>query len=129
MGSPIVYVDSSAVRDGVLEELKAAIRELADFVADNEPRILAYNVYFSDDGTRMTVLHVHPDSSSLDYHLEVAGPRFGRFADLVDLRSIRIYGRPSHEALARLRDKARLLGGATVEVQALQAGFTRLGSG
>jgi quinol monooxygenase YgiN len=76
MSDAIVYVDTSDVREGALEGLKAAIKELVDFVHANEPRLIAYNVYLSDDGTRMTVVHVHPDSASLEYHMEVAGPVF-----------------------------------------------------
>jgi hypothetical protein len=85
MSRPLVYVDTSEVREGALEELKTAIGELADFVEKNEPQLISYNVYFNDDGSRMTVMHVHPDSASLDYHMDVAGPRFARFADLLTL--------------------------------------------
>ncbi len=50
------------------------MEELVELIAANEPRIVAYNVYFSDDGTTMTVVHVHPDSASLERHMQVAGP-------------------------------------------------------
>lgn len=127
MSTPLVYVDTSEVREGALDELKGAIEELAEFVDANEPQLIAYNVYFSDDGAQMTVVQVHADSASLDYHLEVAGPAFGRFADLLTLSSIHIYGEPSDKALRQLQDKAELLGGK-VTVQGLHAGFTRLGT-
>jgi hypothetical protein len=58
----------------------------------------------------MTVIHTHVDSASLEYRMDVAGPAFGRFADLVTLSSICIYGEPSEKALRQLHDKARLLG-------------------
>jgi hypothetical protein len=126
MSGGIVYVDTSDVREGALEELKAASKKLVSFVEANEPRLLAYNVYFSDDGTRMTVVHVHPDSTSLEYHLEVAGPLFPQFVDLVTLSSIHIYGEPSEKLLRQLHDKARLLGQGAVVVAGSHAGFTRL---
>lgn len=129
MPEPIVYVDSSEVREGALQELRTAIKELADFVETNEPRILAYNVYLSDDGTQMSVIHVHPDPGSLEFHMKVAGPAFRRFADLITLSSIHIYGRPSEKALRELQEKARLLGRGSVVVQELQSGFSRLGPG
>jgi quinol monooxygenase YgiN len=125
MSDAIVYVDTSDVRDGALEELKAAMKELVDFVEANEPRLIAYNVYFSDDGTRMTVVHVHPDSASLEYHMEVAGPAFRRFVELVTLSSIHIYGEPSEKLLKQSHEKARLLGRGAVVVDAPQAGFSR----
>ena len=125
MTDPIVYVDTSDVREGALEELKAASKELVDFVEANEPRLIAYNVYFSDDGTRMTVVHVHPDSASLQYDMEVAGPVFRRFVDLVTLSSIHVYGEPSERVLKQVHEKALLLGRGAVKVDALHAGFTR----
>ena len=56
MSQPIVYVDTSEVRPGRLAELKVARNDMARFVQANEPQLLAYNVYFSDDGTRLSVL-------------------------------------------------------------------------
>jgi quinol monooxygenase YgiN len=127
MADTIVYVDTSIVREGALEELRESIKELVDFVDANEPRILAYNVYFSDDGTRMTIVHMHPDAASLEYHLEVAGPVFRRYVELVRLSSIQFYGEPSEKVLQQSREKSRLLGsGAEVSVDPLHAGFTRL---
>ena len=76
MSQPIVYVDTSEVRPGRLDELKAAMKDLTEFVEANEPQLIAYHVYFSDDGTRMTVLHINRDSASLRAHLAIAGPKF-----------------------------------------------------
>lgn len=125
MSEPLVYVDTSEVREGARAELEVAIAELAAFVEANEPRLLAYNAYLSDDGRRMTVMHVHPDPESLEFHMDVAGPQFRKFADLIELTSIRIYGRPSAKALAQLAEKAELLGAERVVVQEPLAGFSR----
>ena len=90
------------------------MQELVDFVQANEPRIIAYNVYFSDDGTRMTVVHVHPDSTSLEYHMEVVGPVFRKFVELVSLSAIHIYGEPSEKVLSRARMRRHECWGATL---------------
>src|SRR5207247_288196 len=74
MTQPLVYVDRSKVREGALAQLKSAIRELADYVEENEPRLISYSVYFSEDDSEMTVVHVHGDAASLDHHMEVLGP-------------------------------------------------------
>ena len=71
----------------------------------------------------MTVVHVHADRASLDHHMEVAGPRFAAFADLVRLSSIHIYGDPSEKAVGQLRDKVRLLGTGDVVAHRPHAGF------
>jgi hypothetical protein len=125
MGEPLIYVDVSDVREGVLAELKEAITELAEFIEENEPQLLSYNAYFSEVGSQMSVVHVHADPSSLDRHMEIAGPRFARFSDLVTLRSISIYGQPSEHALRQLRGKLRLLGSGDVIVHPPHAGFLR----
>jgi hypothetical protein len=125
MSDLILYVDTSDVRDGALEALKAGMEELTHFVEANEPRILAYNVYFNDEGTRMTVVHAHPDSASFEYHMEVAGPIFRGLAELVTLSAIHIYGKPSERVLKQSHEKAHLLGRGAVIVEPLFAGFTR----
>jgi len=125
MAEPLIYIDVADVRDGLLPDVKEAIAELAEFVEENEPQLLSYNAYFSDDGTHMSVVHVHADTASLDLHLEIAGPRFARFADLVTLRSIHIYGRPSDNALRQLRGKLQLLGAGALIVYPPHAGFIR----
>ena len=128
MSRPLLYIDTSKVRPGALDKLRGGISELVKFVDANEPQLIAYNVYLSDDGSQMTVVHIHVDSASLEYHMEVAGPVFRRLADLITLSSIRIYGEPSENALRQLRDKAESLGDGDVSVHLLNAGFSRFES-
>lgn len=126
---PIVYVDASEVRDGRLQELKAAMADLTEFVEANEPRLLAYNVYFSDDGARMTVLHINPDSASLEFHMTVAGHLFPPIGEFINMLAIDVHGRVDDALVDRLRQKAALLGSGSVRVHELHAGFARLAAG
>jgi hypothetical protein len=126
MSQPIVYIDTSEVRPGRLEELKAAMNDLALFVQANEPQLFAYNVYFNDDGTRMSVLHINPDSGSLERHMKVAGPKFPPIGEFIRLLSIDVYGRPNDGLVEELRQKAKMLGSGTVRVHDFHAGFARL---
>lgn len=123
----VVYIDHSEVRDGRLDELKAAIKDLAEFVNAKEPRIIAYNVYFTEGGKRMTVIHIHPDAASLEFHMQVAGPEFPKFAHFVRMLTINIYGEINEGLLEQLRKKAKMLGNATVAVHGFHAGFARFG--
>ena len=125
MSQPLVYVDTADVRPGKLEQLKAAIKELAEFVEENEPGLISYSVHFVESANRMSVVHVHADPASLDYHLDVAGPLFKKFADLVTLSSIHIYGEPSETALRQLQEKLRILGAGDVIVHHPHVGFVR----
>ena len=126
MSEPLISLDTSLIRDGRLDELKEAVAELVEFVRSNEPRPIAYEVYLDEAGSRMTVVQIHPDSASMEYHMTVAGPAFAGFAELVTLSTLDVYGKPSDELLELLRRKVQMLGDATVIVHDLQAGFARI---
>jgi hypothetical protein len=125
MPSPIVYVDTSEIRPGRLTELKAAMADLAAFVESHEPRLIAYHVYFNDEGTRMTVLHIDPDSEALAFHMQTAGPKFPPIGEFIDMLSIDVYGTVSDALAEQLRHKAELLGRGVVRIHQLHSGFTR----
>jgi hypothetical protein len=107
----LVYVDRSEIRPGSGEELEAAARRLVDHVATRERRAITYGIYFSPDRSTMTVVHVHPDSSSLEQLMAVVAPMLAPFRDLLQLRSIDVYGSPSDAVLEQLQAKVDLLGG------------------
>jgi hypothetical protein len=126
MSEPIIALDTSLIRVGRLDELKRAVAELVEFVRSNEPRPIVYEVYVDHTESRMTIVQVHPDSASMEYHMTVAGPAFAGFAELVTLSTLDVYGKPSEELLELLRRKVQMLGEATVNVHDLQAGFARI---
>lgn len=129
MSEPIFYIDRSTIREGALEEVKRRVPELVDFIRAEEPQLLAYDFYLDDQGRHMTVVSIHPDSDSLRLHMEVGRSAFQKFADLIDLYSIEVYGQPSDEVLSLLEDKAAMLGeGGRVEKNGRLAGFLRAAS-
>ena len=128
MVGPLVYMDTSDVREEATDSIRAAIDDLVAFIETHEPDLVAYGVYLSDDDRRMTVVHVHTDSASLEHHLEVGGPAFMPFVDLIELIKIDVYGEPSEAAVEQLRAKARKLGSGEVTVHPPAGGFARFGS-
>ncbi len=125
MSSPIVYVDMSTIREGQLEKLKSAMKELAAFVEANMPRLISYAFFLNEEQTEMTVVAVHPDSASLEFHMDTGAAEFRKFASLIELLRIEIYGGVSEGVLERLHQKARMLGAGTVAVHEFYAGFSR----
>ena len=125
MPPPIVYVDTSAIRNGKHQELEAAMKVLAAFVETNMPRVFSYGFFLDEDRTQMTVVAVHPDSESLEFHMDTGAAEFQKFADLIDLSRIEVYGAVSDGVLERLHQKARVLGNGIVAVHELYAGFAR----
>ena len=124
--SVIVYVDRSRVHPGSIDELKAGMSALAEFVRENEPDLLTYDVFFSEDESTMTVTHLHTTPDTLDFHLEVAGPEFAKVKDFITLESIDVYGQASDRAIEMMRRKAEMLGTGEVRIHELGAGFHRL---
>jgi hypothetical protein len=126
---PIVYIDHSDIKEGSLEELKAGVRGLVDFIDAREPQLITYGFYIDEGALRMTVVAVHPDSASLELHLDVGGTEFRKLAHLLTLTAIECYGRPSEKAVEQLDLKAAALGnGGTVVSMERFAGFTHLSS-
>lgn len=127
MSDPIVYIDKSEIVKGKLEELKAAMSELAEFVEANEPQLISYNFFLNETGTRMTVVAIHPDSASTEFHMEAAGPGFRKFTELIKLSTIEVYGQVSEKVVNQLRRKAEMLGSGTAVLHKRFAGFARIG--
>ena len=123
MSHPIVYIDESTIREGKRPELEPAVEHLVAFVEANVPQLISYGVFL--DENRMTVVAVHADSASLEFHMDVGAAEFRKFADLLDLTRIDVYGGISDAVRDRLRQKAEMLGNAAIGVHARHAGFAR----
>ncbi|MFD5793738.1 hypothetical protein ACFWIO_09400 [Streptomyces diastatochromogenes] len=91
MAEPIFYVDRSDIQEGKLAEVRELMRELASFVEDREPQLIAYRFYIDESESVMTVVAIHPDSASMELHMEVGGPRFRALGEFIRLRSIDVY--------------------------------------
>ena len=125
MPQPIVYIDTSAICDGKLEQLELAMKDFSAFVEVNVPQLIFYGFFLDEQRTQMKVVAVHPDSASLEFHMDVGGPEFQKFADLIELSRIEIFGHVSDAVLERLYQKAQMLGSGTVAMHELYAGFAR----
>ncbi|MCJ1678403.1 hypothetical protein MTF65_13800 [Streptomyces sp. APSN-46.1] len=125
MAEPIYYVDRSDIREGELAEVKSGMRDLAAFVEGREPQLIAYRFYIDESESTMTTVAVHPDSASMELHMTLGGPKFRAFGALIRMRSIDVYGQPDPVVVDQLRQKAAMLGGGTVTLHTLQAGFSR----
>ena len=127
MDGPLIYIDHSDIRPGKVADVAAAVARLVEFVEEREPRLLSYSFHLDPAASTMTVVAVHPDSASLELHLQVGGPEFRKVGELIDLRRIEVYGEPTPSARSQLEQKAAMLGrAAEVSVHERTVGFTRL---
>src|SRR5262245_1289820 len=125
----LIAVDSSEIREGKLDAVKAGLAELAEFVEANEPEMIVYSIFLDEEAERMTVVQIHPSSASMERHMEIAAPIFRKFAGLLLMTRVDFYGTPSEALLERTRQKAELLGSAPVVVNELEAAFARFRDG
>ncbi|WP_111412217.1 hypothetical protein [Billgrantia lactosivorans] len=127
MSKPILYIDISDIRPGKLEAVKVLMEDLVAFVDAHEPQLLTYEFFIDETESRMTCVALHPDSASMEFHMDVGWEKFRAFRELIDQRSIDVYGDASERVMARLQKKIEMLGKGTVIAHHLQAGFARLG--
>src|SRR4029079_12190193 len=125
MNNFIYYLDTSIIHPGKLGDLKIAVKDLVEFVNLKESRLISYNIYFNEEASHMSLLQIHPDSASLEFHLELGGPIFLKFKDFIELLTIQIYGEATDKLIRQLNEKAMLLGNAKVTVNNFQSGFSR----
>jgi hypothetical protein len=97
---PIVYIDHSDIREGSFEELKAGIRRLVDFIDSREPQLITYGFYIDEEALNMTVVAVHPDSASLELHMDIGSSEFRKASALADAHRDRML-RPAERKGAR----------------------------
>jgi hypothetical protein len=128
VAAPILYIDVSDIREGKLETVKAMMADLVAFVETSEPQLILYDFFIDDTEKTMTCVALHPDSASMEFHMDIGWEKFRAFSAHIDQRSIDVYGDASDRVLGRLRQKIAMLGRGTVAVHRLQAGFIRPGA-
>ena len=82
--APFIYVGTTSVKPGRLPDLRNQLAEVIDFVETNEPRMTAFHCYLNDAGDRLTIVHVHPDSASMEFHMQVNATHFATAFDNLD---------------------------------------------
>lgn len=110
----MIYIDRSDIQPGRWDELKEGISDLVAFVDRHQPQMAAYGFYLDEQANKMTVVSIHPDSSSLERHIEVGGPEFKKLGDFLQLRKIEVFGPLAERAVELVRQKAAALGDAGV---------------
>jgi hypothetical protein len=107
MSGPFIFIATNRLRPGKLEDERARVPGLVEFIEANEPRLIAFNEYASEDGTEVAVVQVHPDADSMTSHMELVAERAARaYAETVEATtSIQVFG-PSDGVVEMLRRQA-----------------------
>jgi hypothetical protein len=130
MSQPFIWIGVHKIKEGKLEEVKRYMRDLADLVQSNEPRLLAFNLYINDEGTEVATVQVHPDADSMEFHMKVIGEHIAEaYQYLEETVSTQVYGTPTESVLGMIEQIRQAAGQKeTLNVLAQPAGgFTRIG--
>ena len=120
MPGPIVFIGTHRIHEGKLDIAKEASAQLAQFVRDNHPRVLHFEIYIEDETRQMTVIQIHPDEESLMLHMQLAGDQLARAYEFLDTVGVRMFGNATEPF------KESMGGRADVSFERPYAGFSRL---
>jgi quinol monooxygenase YgiN len=125
MTGPFVHIGTYAIKPGQLDVARKRIAELVDFVETNEPRMIAFHCFLDEEGSKVTVVQVHPDSASMEFHLQVNARHFATAFDYLDTPfGEQLYGTISDSLAAEL-GKWDEPGVEVTRMPVHEAGFTR----
>ena len=97
MGDQVSWQVELAVRPGELDNFRALTEEMVESARD-EPGVLSYERFVSEDGQVVHVYERYADSAAAVAHLRTFGRNFGgRFTGMVDRKRFTVYGTPSVE--------------------------------
>jgi hypothetical protein len=108
MPGPFIFVATNKIREGKLNGERQRAPGWIDFIQSNEPRLIAFHEYLSEDGTEVEYVQVHPDTDSFENHMRLLMglPERSYTETLEGTTNIRIYGTPSKAILEMLNQAA-----------------------
>jgi hypothetical protein len=77
MSSPFIFIATNRLKPGALDRERKRVPGLVEFIAANEPRLIAFNEYVSEGGDGVSVVQVHPDAASMEAHMEILRQQAG----------------------------------------------------
>jgi hypothetical protein len=132
VSGPLISITTARIKEGKLEDYKRFVRESMEHFKAKEPQLIAMHMFLNEDGTEMTSIQVHPNSASMDFHLQVLNKVLGeemsewvKRADFLEIKHLEVYGTPS-ASLLQSTQQAVDSGVFTRSVKPVHlAGFTR----
>ena len=129
MPGPFIFIATNRLKHGKLEAERRRVPGLVEFIEENEPRLNAFNEYANEEGTEVSVVQVHRDAESMEFHMKTVADRAARaYAETLEsTAAIQVFGTPSERILDMLRNQAGA--GVPINIAPLHlGGFTRLDS-
>jgi quinol monooxygenase YgiN len=125
MSGPFIFIGTYKIKSDKRAEFKKGVQELVEFVETNEPRLIAFNIYLDEQGSKVSVVQVHPDAASMEFHMKVVSEHIrNAFEYLETTESAQVYGTPS-AALAEMLRKFADPRASETFMLVHEVGFTR----
>lgn len=124
MSAPFIFITTHKINPGQLDEFKRLSREFEEFVRANEPDLLAYYAYLDEDTSEASLVQIHRDASSADFHMEIAAGKIAQGLAVTTTVRAEVYGNPG--PVVGQVGKANTVAGVPVSIKAdVLGGFTR----
>jgi hypothetical protein len=130
MPGPFIFIATNRLRDGQFDAEQQRVPELSRFIEANEPRLIAFNEYANEDHSQVSVVQIHPDAASMEFHMDVVADRARKaYAQTIAATTgIQVFGTPTENILRMLRQQAG--SGIPLSIGPLHlGGFTRVREG
>ena len=125
---PIVFISHFQVKSGALDDYRRLAEQVTRQLDAEKPRTTAFLHYLDPELSRVSIVHVFPDSVAMDAHFEGAADRSkAAFQHLTPL-GWEIYGPASDAAVATIGEAAKEAGVELVMAAQVLGGFLRFGS-
>ena len=105
MSKPIVFISKFRVREGRLEDFKRFFRQGSESIKAEKPGTVVFLSYLSEDSHEVAIVHVFPDSESMDLHVEGAQDRSKAAFEFIEPVGVELYGSPSDQVVKMFRER------------------------
>jgi quinol monooxygenase YgiN len=107
MSGPFVYIGTNTIKEGKVEECRTMLNEIAQLVEAHEPRVIAFNFYVDEPNRKAVCVQVHPDSASMDTHMQVIAEHLKTAYDVLEeTTSEQLYGPGGEQMVDEFRQWA-----------------------
>lgn len=87
-----------SIKPGELDNFKALVKEMVEATQANEPDMMTYEFFISEEGASCQIIERYVDSDAVMAHLGHFGSKFGdRFMALAEPKRSKVCGNPSDE--------------------------------
>ena len=98
MNENIIAMAEFSIKPDELDNFKALVQEMVEATQANEPDIMTYEFFISEDGMSCQIIERYVDSAAVMAHLGHFGSKFGdRFMAFAEPKGSKVCGNPSDE--------------------------------